>query len=298
MIRNPRERVQKLAPFLSFDGDPYPVALDGRVVWVIDGYTTSNRYPYGQGADLSQLDAGAGLKHSLNYVRNSVKAVVDAYDGSVTLYVNDDIDPVLQVWRSAFPDLFEPFSTLPAGLADHLRYPEELFRLQTAAYSKYQLDDAAKFFDRDGAWSIALAAPEQPPQRVTIDNATTTTTADSNTAEADAGASSFPVEQKADRFVPYYTMFHPDGSSRRHVQPVPAVPAVQREERPTRGHRLHDGRQRRSADRLHRQRGAAQGSQRRGRQHLQRRQLLAEGHTARFRRIRGRVRRPADGAGR
>lgn len=212
MIRNPRERVQALAPFLSFDGDPYPVALDGRVVWVIDGYTTSNRYPYGQGADLSQLDAGAGLKHSLNYVRNSVKAVVDAYDGSVTLYVNDDIDPVLQVWRSAFPDLFEPFSTLPAGLADHLRYPEELFRLQTAAYSKYQLDDAAKFFDRDGAWSIALAAPEQPPQRTTIDTGTTTTTAESTATEADAGASSFPVEQKADRFVPYYTMFHPNGS--------------------------------------------------------------------------------------
>ena len=212
-VRNPRERVQALAPFLSFDGDPYPVAVDGRVVWVIDGYTTSSRYPYAQGADLSQLDAGAGLKHSLNYVRNSVKAVVDAYDGSVTLYVNDRDDPVLQVWQSAFPDLFSD-QPVPAGLADHLRYPEELFRLQTAAYSKYRLD-ASRFFERDGAWSVALAAPEQPPSANSNNQQVTPSTvapADESTA-ADAGASSFPVEQKADRFVPYYAMFHPTGNA-------------------------------------------------------------------------------------
>ncbi|MDP2292895.1 MAG: UPF0182 family protein [Actinomycetota bacterium] len=209
MIRNPRERVQELAPFLAFDGDPYPVALDGRVVWVIDGYTTSSRYPYGQNADSSQLDNGAGLKFGLNYVRNSVKAVVDAYDGGVTLYVNDPSDPVLQVWRSAFPDLFTAGDEMPDGLVDHLRYPEELFRLQTAAFSKYRLD-SADFFDREGAWSVALAAPEQPPVR---GNVTTVTTApvDTVAVEVDAGASSFPVEQKADRFVPYYAMFHPDG---------------------------------------------------------------------------------------
>ncbi len=209
MIRNPRERVQELAPFLAFDGDPYPVALDGRVVWVIDGYTTSSRYPYGQTADSSQLENGAGLKFGLNYVRNSVKAVVDAYDGGVTLYVNDPSDPVLQVWRSAFPDLFTAGDEMPEGLVDHLRYPEELFRLQTAAFSKYRLD-SADFFDREGAWSVALAAPEQPPVR---GNTTTVTTApvDTVAVEVDAGASSFPVEQKADRFVPYYAMFHPDG---------------------------------------------------------------------------------------
>ena len=211
MIRNPRERVQKLAPFLSFDGDPYPVAYDGHVVWVIDGYTTSSRYPYGQGADLSQVDGGAGLNRPLNYVRNSVKAVVDAYDGSVVLYVNDSNDPVLQVWQSAFPDLFsnEP---VPEGLVDHLRYPEELLRLQTAAYSKYRLDGAA-FFDRDGAWSIALAAPEQPLTAGNFNTGTVTTEPTETAAtEVDAGASSFPTEQKADRFVPYYTMFHPDGN--------------------------------------------------------------------------------------
>jgi uncharacterized membrane protein (UPF0182 family) len=213
MIRNPRERVQALAPFLSFDGDPYPVAYDGHVVWVIDGYTTSSRYPFGQGADLSQLDSGSGLKHSLNYVRNSVKAVVDAYDGSVTLYVNDQYDPVLEVWRSAFPNLFSN-DPVPEGLAEHLRYPEELFRLQTAAYSKYRLD-AAAFFDRDGAWSIALAAPEQPPTQNSLNNDLTSTTEvlDTQTVEADAGESSFPTEQKADRFVPYYSMFHAAGDA-------------------------------------------------------------------------------------
>lgn len=210
MLRNPRERVQELAPFLSFDGDPYPVAIDGRVLWVIDGYTTSSRYPYGQGADSSQLDSGAGLKHSLNYVRNSVKAVVDAYDGSVTMYVYDESDPVLQVWRSAFPDLFTPRSEMPAALVEHLRYPEELFRLQTAAYAKYRLD-AAAFFDRDGAWSVALAAPDQPPQGG-VGEVTTDTTADSESAEDDAGAANFATEASADRFIPYYAMFHPTGS--------------------------------------------------------------------------------------
>ena len=212
MIRNPRERVQTVAPFLSFDGDPYPVALDGRVVWVIDGYTTSSRYPYGQTADSSQLDDGAGLKFPLNYVRNSVKAVVDAYDGGVTLYINDPSDPVLQVWKSAFPDLFTPIDQMPAGLVDHLRYPEELFRLQTAAFSKYRLgqDD---FFDRIGAWSVALAAPEQIAVRNSAETPVVTTTSEAGTTEVDAGASSFPVERKADRFVPYYAMFHPNGDA-------------------------------------------------------------------------------------
>ena len=211
MLRNPRARVQELAPFLSFDGDPYPVAIDGRVLWVIDGYTTSNRYPYGQSADLSQLDADAGLGHSLNYVRNSVKAVVDAYDGSVKMYVNDESDPVLQVWRSVFPDLFTPRSEMPDELVSHLRYPEELFRLQTAAYAKYRLD-ASAFFDRDGAWSVALAAPDQPPQggsgNVTVDTAGT-----SETAQQDAGTDSFATETSADRFIPYYAMFHADGTN-------------------------------------------------------------------------------------
>ena len=110
-------------------------------------------------ADQSQLLPGSGLAHSFNYVRNSVKATVDAYDGSVHLYTFDERDPILQVWASAFPNLFEKKAALPKAIIAHLRYPEELFRVQTAAYSKYRLD-AADFFDRNGAWSVALAAPD------------------------------------------------------------------------------------------------------------------------------------------
>ncbi|MEI7547324.1 MAG: UPF0182 family protein, partial [Actinomycetota bacterium] len=206
-VRNVSDRVAKIAPFLSLDGDPYPVAVGGRVLWVIDGYTTSNRYPYGENADLKQLGANSGLNHALNYVRNSVKAVVDAYDGSIILYAIDPTDPVLQVWRSAFPDLFTSFDKMPAELKAHLRYPEELFRIQTAAYSKYRLDPTT-FFDRKGAWSVALAAPEQN-STTPADGVTVTTTA----TATDAGSTQFASDSSARRFEPYYTMFHATGAS-------------------------------------------------------------------------------------
>ncbi len=204
-VRDVRDRVAKVAPFLALDNDPYPVAVGGRILWVVDGYTTSNRYPYGQFADTNQLDAGSGLDHSFNYVRNSVKATVDAYDGSVTLYAVDEGDPILQVWKSAFPNLFTPMSDMSPDLVSHLRYPEELFRIQTAAYSKYRLD-ANDFFDRRGAWSVALAAPEQPGEAQIIINAAT-----SNTT-GQAAPTDFANESDAARFVPYYGMFHPDGN--------------------------------------------------------------------------------------
>jgi uncharacterized membrane protein (UPF0182 family) len=173
------------------------------VLWVIDAYTTSSRYPYGQFADQTQLNVGSGLDHAFNYVRNSVKATVDAYDGSVTLYTVDQNDPVLQVWSSAFPDLFVPFANMPAELVNHLRYPEELFRVQTAAYSKYRLD-ANDFFDRRGAWSVALAPPGQPADA-------TLSTGGVDTTSGAAAPTDFAGESDAARFVPYYTMFHATG---------------------------------------------------------------------------------------
>ncbi|MFT3851372.1 MAG: UPF0182 family protein [Ilumatobacteraceae bacterium] len=105
-VRRIQDRVRSLAPFLQFDGDPYPVELDGRVLWVVDGYTTSDLYPYGQNGDRSQLTSSSGLTQPFNYIRNSVKAVVDAYDGTTTFYEMDSTDPVLKVWESAFPGLF------------------------------------------------------------------------------------------------------------------------------------------------------------------------------------------------
>lgn len=204
-VRRVQDRVRTLAPFLSFDGDPYPVQLGGRVLWVVDGYTTSNRYPYSEGGDRKQLDPDSGLDHPFNYVRNSVKAVVDAYDGMVTFYVVDEVDPVLKVWQSAFPGLFTPMSEMPAGLADHLRYPEELFRVQTSAYSKYQLAPEV-FFDRTGAWSVAQAPAGQPTIGSALADGTVNTTADQT------GQNDFATESDAARFVPYYSMFRAPGA--------------------------------------------------------------------------------------
>ena len=105
-VRDVRERVQMLAPFLDFDADPYPVITNGKLVWVLDGYTTSSRYPYSENADNDELAPDSGLRHTYNYVRNSVKATVDAYDGTVNFYVVDSTDPVINAWPKAFPDLF------------------------------------------------------------------------------------------------------------------------------------------------------------------------------------------------
>ena len=161
-VRNVRDRLEKLAPFLSYDGDPYPVVVEGRVKWVVDAYTSSSRYPYAQriGTDVRLTD-DSGIDTDANYVRNSVKAVVDAYDGSVTFYVNDPDDPIIKAWQGAFGDLFTPGSEMPAELREHLRYPEDLFRVQTDVYSKYQLEPE-QFFQRQGAWSVAQAPSINP----------------------------------------------------------------------------------------------------------------------------------------
>jgi len=201
-VRGVNDRLNKLAPFLSYDADPYPVAVDGRAVWVTDAYTTSTRYPYGQRIGDVQRSSQSGLSDGDNYVRNSVKAVVDAYTGEVTFYVIDDQDPVLKAWRGAFPDLFTPVSEMPAELREHLRYPEDLFRIQTDVYSKYRIDPAL-FFQRDGnAWSVAQA-PGTEPSQLTLAAAGPVTADGTNTA----AENTFATEANTNRFIPYYTMF-------------------------------------------------------------------------------------------
>ncbi len=204
-VRSVRERAEKLAPFLHFDTDPYPVALDGKALWVMDAFTTTDQYPYAQDADRSQLDAGSGLNHVFNYARNSVKVVVDAYDGSITFYAVDKVDPILMAWSRAFPDLFVDAALMPQGLQDHLRYPEDLFRIQTAAYARYQLAPNA-FFERTGAWSVAQGPSTEPNSTLGASLI--------NTLPADGSAASTAVsaESTTRRFVPYYTMFHAPGS--------------------------------------------------------------------------------------
>ncbi|MGH9214194.1 MAG: UPF0182 family protein [Acidimicrobiales bacterium] len=149
------DRVETLAPFLHADADPYPVLLDGEVVWVVDLYTTTSRYPYGQEADNDEVSDESGLDHNFNYVRNSVKATVDAYDGTVRFYVMDTQDPILDAYRDAFPDLFSDRDEMPEGLEAHLRYPEDLFRVQTAAWQRYHLSDAQEFYNESNTWRIA-----------------------------------------------------------------------------------------------------------------------------------------------
>jgi uncharacterized protein len=153
-VRDVIERVTKLAPFLHADTDPYPVVVDGKVQWVVDLYTTTSRYPYAQMADTDQVSSASGLNRRFNYVRNSVKATVDAYEGTVTFYVMDEEDPIIDAYRDAFPDLFSD-DPLPEDLQAHLRYPEDLFRVQTAAYARYHLDDPDDFFNQDDAWRVA-----------------------------------------------------------------------------------------------------------------------------------------------
>jgi len=212
-IRDVRDRVTKLAPFLHLDADPYPVVDEGRVYWVVDAFTTTSRYPYAQQANTDNLTQGSGLKHSFNYVRNSVKAVVDAYEGSVTLYVVDPMDPIVRAWSKAFPGLFTPADQVPTSLREHFRYPEDLFRVQTNLYGRYQFDNADQFFNRDSAWSVAQAVKREPELAAsTADVALVDEAQQANTGDvADANVA---------RFEPYYTLFHPPQSSGDDVEPT------------------------------------------------------------------------------
>ncbi|MBW3647048.1 MAG: UPF0182 family protein, partial [Actinobacteria bacterium] len=158
--REPRERVQKVAPFLELDSDPYPAAVDGRIVWIVDGYTTSAGYPYSQRTVLGNATADSQSTRRLpqeqvNYIRNSVKATVDAYDGTVTLYEFGEPDPVLQSWNKAFGgDILQPESEMSDDLRAHLRYPEDLFKVQRQLLTQYHVTDPEEFFSRENFWEI------------------------------------------------------------------------------------------------------------------------------------------------
>lgn len=156
--RDVRDRVEKVAPFLQWDGDPYAVVVDGRIKFVRDGYTTTDRYPYSQRIDLGEAArrvlGSRGVQGRGNYLRNSVKAVVDAYDGSVKLYAFDEKDPILGAWRKAFPSLFAPKSQITPSLQEHLRYPEDLFSIQTERYASYHVSQAEDFYSREDFWAL------------------------------------------------------------------------------------------------------------------------------------------------
>ncbi len=154
--RGIRERVRTLAPFLRYDRDPYMVVRDdGSLVWIQDAYTETSRYPY------SQPD-----ERGINYVRNSVKVVIDAYHGKVTFYVSDQVDPLIHTWRSIFPTLFEDLETMPADLRRHLRYPEDLFHAQTEMFTVYHMGDPEDVYDREDQWEVPALAGEDGRRRM------------------------------------------------------------------------------------------------------------------------------------
>ena len=155
--RNVRQIVENVAPFLKGDTDPYPVILDGEIVWVVDMYTTSEFFPYSQpltNSAVGRLAVSSQIRPGVNYMRNSVKAVIDANDGDVTFYLMDPDDPVAAAWAGAFPDLLTPISELPEGLEEHLRYPQDLFRVQGELYLEYHVTDSTELFTGNDKWSL------------------------------------------------------------------------------------------------------------------------------------------------
>ncbi len=191
--RNVMEIVDQVAPFLASDADPYPVILDGRVLWVLDLYTTSGWYPYAQPVDLDGFDrlgVTTGIRRGMNYVRNSVKAVIDANEGDVTLYQVDTDDPIINSWVDTHPGMFTPASEMPDGLEGHLRYPQDLFRIQSQIYLRYHVNQESQLFSGPDDWSF----PGDPSDVVRAD------------AEQLWGEQRVRSEPFEDQILPYYLL--------------------------------------------------------------------------------------------
>ena len=209
MERNVRGIVDRLAPFLAANSDPYAVITEGRVMWVIDMYTVSGNYPYAtplNQTDLRRLPRATGLTGGINYVRNSVKAVIDAYEGDVTFYVADESDPILAAWRSAFPGLVVPAAEMPENLKSHIRYPLDLFTIQSEMYRVYHVTDPASFFQELDAWAIPNIGT------VTDDNLRRTEALIGDQLSIAAGQSTYVSET-----LPYYLLMPLDDEDLSYV---------------------------------------------------------------------------------
>ncbi len=146
-FRSVVDRVEKIMPYLSYEEDPYMTIIDGKLYWILDAYTTSSKYPYSE--------PYTGEVNSTNYIRNSVKVVVDAYNGTVDFYIVDDSDPIAQTFRKIYPKLFKPSDQIPENMRAHLRYPNALFKIQASVYTKYHMDEVKVFYQREDLWDIA-----------------------------------------------------------------------------------------------------------------------------------------------
>ncbi|MBU6347284.1 MAG: UPF0182 family protein [Actinomycetales bacterium] len=180
--RDPATRVRKVAPWLTLDTDPYPAVVNGRIQWIVDGYTTSNAYPYAARVSLSDATAdsvnsqspNAFYSQNITYIRNSVKATVDAYDGTVKIYAWDSKDPVLKTWSKIFPSVVEPKSAIPAAVLDHVRYPEDMFKVQRDILARYHVKDPQAFYSGQDFWNLPNDPTKpsinqaQPPYYLTL----------------------------------------------------------------------------------------------------------------------------------
>jgi hypothetical protein len=167
-IRDPVSMAQTAAPFLTFDHDPYAVINQGHIDWIVDGYTTTANYAYSQNANTQQVAVGSALPGSYNYVRNSVKVVIDAYSGKMTFYDADSKDPILQAYSAAFPNMFVPISKMPASLLAHLRYPPDVFSIQSAIYGRYHLVNPGNFYAASNAWQLSPTAGAGPQSQALL----------------------------------------------------------------------------------------------------------------------------------
>ena len=216
-VRDIRERCRRsLAPFLALDADPYPVVIDGRVMWVIDAYTPARIATPTPNGRATPAPHRSGLDHDFNYVRNSVKVVVDAYHGDVTFFLVDPDDPIAAAYAKAFPDAVHSGDEVPDELRAHFRFPEDLFRVQTNMWGRYHIGDPDEFYSQSDRWSIAQ---------------------DPGTGGRPAAAALDPetgdiIERAEGRMDPYYLLTAPGRGAHRVPYP-PAVRAVLRRRHPS-----------------------------------------------------------------
>jgi uncharacterized protein len=173
-VRDVQTMAQKAAPFLTFNSQAYPVIADGSIQYVLDGFTTTDQYPYSQNASGLNINEG-GLPYSFNYVRDSVKVVINAYTGAMTFYAADPNDPILQAYRAAFPTMFHPMSDMPAEILSHLRYPVDLFSVQAGELGHYHITTANAFYTASDRWEVSpttgAGTPSQPLGQTAVTNA-------------------------------------------------------------------------------------------------------------------------------
>jgi uncharacterized membrane protein (UPF0182 family) len=214
--RNIGTMVHKAAPFLKYDADPYAVVLNNQLFWVMDAYTTTDNYPYSQNANTAGMPAGSGLNTTFNYVRNSVKVVINAYTGKMYFFVVDKSDPIIQVYQKAFPDMFIPVAKAEKeipGITAHFRYPEDIFRVQTTMFGRYHLTKAGDFYSGSAAWSVS---PDPGSGQLS---------SSSSYLAPSLGANGQPLPPQVARLAPQYILAHPPGSTQQSFMGIiPYVP--------------------------------------------------------------------------